>query len=258
MTISIITATFNSDITLRDTINSVFKQSYKDIELIIKDGGSKDGTLSICHEYQNRFGEHIRILSCPDKGLYDAMNQGINAATGDIVGILNSDDYFYDEHVLEQVVKAFEDPQIGCVYGDLNFVDAKNTKKLVREWKGSQYEERGFRKGWHPAHPTFYARRELFQKYGAFDTSFDVSADFELMLRFIEKYHVKSQYIPKKFVNMRMGGKSTGSIKNIIIGNRNVLRAFKKNGFSIPPFYTIRRLASKAINMLKVKLSRND
>lgn len=257
MKISIITATFNSAATICDTIESVLQQTYKDVELIIKDGGSKDETLAICREYEPRFEGKLKIISCSDKGIYDAMNQGVEAASGNVIGILNSDDMYYDERVLERIANVLENALIGCVYGDLQFVDANDTKKVVRVWKGSEYVEGGFRKGWHPAHPTFYARREFFQRYGAFDTTFDVSADFELMLRFMERYHVKGQYIPENFVKMRMGGESTGSIRNIIKGNKNILRAFEKNGFEHPPFYTVRRLVPKAIGVIKTKIINN-
>lgn len=256
MKISVITATFNSSATVRDTLESMLLQTNKDVEYIIKDGGSKDETIAICRQYESKFDGRLIVLSCPDNGIYDAMNQGIEAATGDIVGILNSNDVFYDERVLERVAQAFvNDAEIGCVYGDLEFVDANDITKVVRVWKGSEYVDGGFRRGWHPAHPTFYARREFFKKYGAFDTAFDVSADFELMLRFMERYHVKGKYIPENFVKMRMGGESTGSIRNIIKGNKNILLAFKKNGFKRPPFYTIRRLAPKAIAVLKNRIS---
>ena len=251
MKISIITATFNSAATVRDTIESVLNQTYSDWELIIMDGGSKDDTLEICRSYAD---ERIHIVVCPDHGLYDAMNQGIDAATGEVVGILNSDDFYFDNHVLERIVATLSEETIGCVYGDLQFVDAKDTSKVVRIWKGSQYQKGGFRKGWHPAHPTFYARKKYFDEYGAFDTSFQVSADFELMLRFIEKHQVSSRYIPHYLVKMRMGGESTGSLKNIIKGNKNILRAFRQNGFSCPPFYLVRRLSPKVFSAIKTKL----
>lgn len=258
MTISIITATFNSASTVRDTIESVLRQTHKDVEYIIKDGGSKDDTLAVCREYEPRFGGRMKIISCPDTGIYDAMNQGIEAATGDVVGILNSDDMFFDEQVLERIANVMGDREVGCVYGNLQFVDAQDISKIVRVWRGSQYKEGGFQRGWHPAHPTFYARRMYFEKYGAFDTSFEVSADFELMLRFIERNHIKSMLIPNYFVKMRMGGESTGSIANIIKGNKNILRAFEKNGFKKPAFYILRRLTPKIIGMIKTRIGINN
>lgn len=248
MKISIITATFNSAATVADTLESVLNQTHADWELIIKDGGSKDNTLSICSKYTD---ERIRIIACPDKGIYDAMNQGVEAATGDVIGILNSDDFYYDNRVLEDIAKTIE-AGADATCGDLYFVDAQDTTKVVRTWKGSPYQS--FRKGWHPAHPTFYAKREFFEKYGAFDITYDVSADFELMLRFVEKHGAKVQYIDRVMVKMRQGGESTGSIKNIIKGNKNIRRAFKKNGISVPMFYTLRRLVPKAMNVVKTKM----
>lgn len=252
MKISIITATFNSAVTVRDTLKSVLQQTYKDVELIIKDGGSKDETLAICREFEPKFEGKMKIISCPDKGIYDAMNQGIEAATGQIVGILNSDDMYYDETVLEAIAKAFEDDCTDAVCGDLIFVDPKDTQIVVRTWTGSPYKS--FCSGWHPAHPTFYAKRELFDKYGTFDTTFDISADFELMLRFIEKNGAKIKYLNRVMIKMRQGGESTGSLKNIIKGNKNIIRAFKKNGIKVPLLYTTRRILPKAINKIEYKL----
>lgn len=249
MKISIITATFNSGKTVRDTIESIIHQTNPDWELIIKDGGSKDNTLDICREYSD---ERIRIVTSPDKGIYDAMNQGIAATTGDVIGILNSDDMYYDETVLADIVAAFDEGDTDATCGDLIFVDEHDTNKVVRNWQGSEYKS--FCKGWHPAHPTFYAKKGLFDKYGSFDTSFDVSADFELMLRFIEKYGARVKYIPRIMVKMRQGGESTGSIKNIIKGNKNIVRAFRKNGMRVPAFYTTRRLVPKAVNLVEHRL----
>lgn len=252
MKISIITATYNSGATLRDTMESVLSQSYHDFEHIIVDGGSKDNTKKIIDEYMSRYNGRLKWYSGKDKGLYDAMNKGIACATGDVIGILNSDDFYADSLVLEQIAGGLK--WVDAVYGDLDFVDASDTSKVVRQWKGSQHTPGSFLKGWHPAHPTFYARREYFDKFGGFDITFNVSADFELMLRFLEKEHLTSRYIPYTFVKMRMGGESTGSFKKIIEGNRNVLRAFEKNGFTKPKFYLLRRLTPKAIDMIKRKL----
>ena len=254
MKISIVTATFNSAATVRDTIESVLNQTHQDWELIIKDGGSKDSTLEICREYESSCTGRLRIISCPDKGIYDAMNQGVALSCGDIVGILNSDDFYYDSSVLADISKAFEEGA-DATCGDLYFVDAKDTSKVVRTWKGSPYES--FRGGWHPAHPTFYVKKEFFNLFGDFDVSFDVSADFELMLRFVEKHGAKVKYLNRVMVKMRQGGESTGSINNIIKGNKNIIRAFKKNDIPVPVFYTIRRLVPKVINVIKSYLGYN-
>lgn len=254
MKISIITATYNSARTIADTLESVLRQDYGDYELIVKDGGSVDDTLEICRRYEPRFGGRMRIIAKADKGIYDAMNQGIAAATGDVVGILNSDDFYAENHVLSMISDAMSNQSIEVVYGNLVFVESDNTDKIVRTWKGSQHTKGAFMKGWHPAHPTFYARKQCFDRYGVFDITYNVSADFELMLRFLEAHDCKSQYIDYCFVRMRQGGESTGSIKKIIEGNKNVLRAFKKNGLKTPKFYLIRRLAPKAINIIRTKL----
>ena len=252
MKISIITATYNSGATLRDTIESVLAQTYHDYEMLIIDGGSTDNTKDLVDEYIPKSHGRIKWYSGKDKGLYDAMNKGIRRATGEVIGILNSDDFYADETVLESIANGIRD--VDTVYGDLVFVNPDNTYQIVRQWIGSQHHSGAFMKGWHPAHPTFYARKELFDRLGGFDISFDVSADFELMFRFLEKGQAKSRYIHHTFVKMRLGGESTGSMKKIIQGNRNVLRAFRKNGYKVPPFYLVRRLAPKAINMIKNKL----
>ncbi|MDE6340189.1 MAG: glycosyltransferase [Muribaculaceae bacterium] len=252
MKISIITATYNSGATLRDTIKSVLSQTYPDYEMLIIDGGSTDNTKEIVDEYIPQSHGRIKWFSGKDKGLYDAMNKGIGQAAGDVIGILNSDDFYAEETVLDSIANGIR--EVDAVYGDLVFVNHDNTDQTVRQWIGSQHKPGSFMKGWHPAHPTFYARKELFDRLGGFDISFDVSADFELMFRFLEKGQAKSRYIPHTFVKMRLGGESTGSIKKIIQGNKNVLRAFRKNGYKVPHFYLVRRLAPKAINMIKNKL----
>ena len=251
MKISIITATYNSEKTLKDTIESVLSQTYPDIEYIIIDGKSKDHTLDIVREYEPRFNGRMHWISERDKGIYDAMNKGINLASGEVVGILNSDDLLIDKTVIEDIVKTF-DKQVEAVFSNLFFVKENDVNSVVRYWKASSYKS--FKSGWHPAHPTFYVRKSVYEKYGVFDTSFDVSADFELMLRFIEKYKIVTRYLDRYTIRMRVGGESTGSIKNIIKGNKNIFRAFHKNGIRVSPFYPIKRLTPKVVNLLKCKL----
>jgi glycosyltransferase involved in cell wall biosynthesis len=254
MKISIITATFNSGATLRDTIQTVLTQTYREIEYIIIDGNSRDNTLEIVREFEPYFDGRMKWISEPDNGIYDAMNKGIRMATGDIIGILNSDDFYNDENVLADIVNAFGCKKTDCVYGNLVFVDSAKPDKIVRRWIGSQYTPGAFLKGWHPAHPTFYARRTCFEQYGDFDLSFEISADFELMLRFIEKNGCSNYYINRCFVKMRQGGASTGSIKNIIKGNKNILRAFRKNGYHISCLYPVKRLLPKLINVITTQI----
>lgn len=251
MILSLITVTFNSSNTLCDTLQSVLDQNFTDIEYIIVDGASNDGTVSIIKEYEPKFNGRMKWISEPDKGLYDAMNKGIRMATGDVVGILNSDDLFMDNEVIANIAAAF-DEQTDAVFGNLYFVNQEDVNQIVRVWKGSPCKS--FKTGWHPAHPTFYVRRDAYEKYGAFDTTFDVSADFELMLRLIEKNGIRTKYLDRYMVRMRMGGESTGSIKNIIRGNKNILRAFRKNKIKVSPLYPIYRLLPKVIDRVTSKL----
>ena len=245
MKITIITATFNSAATVRDTLESILRQTHQDWELIIEDGLSKDDTLAIVREYEPQCKGRMRIFSEKDEGIYDAMNRGIARATGDVIGILNSDDFYYDERVLEDINNAMEGQPIDCVYGDLKYVQSSDKNQIVRIWKSSQHENGAFLRGWHPAHPTFYARRECYEKLGTFDTSFPISADFELMLRFLEVAGLRNRYIPRYFIKMRMGGESMRNLRNIINGNRGILRALRKNGFEPSSSFILRRMIGK-------------
>lgn len=255
MKISVVTATYNSAATLSDTIESVLQQTYEDIEYIIVDGASTDDTLSIIRSYEPRFNGRLRILSEPDKGLYDAMNKGIRMATGEVVGILNSDDFYYDNRVLEDIAAAFAEHKTDCIFGDLKFVSASNITHVVRVWKGSPYSPGAFFRGWHPAHPTFYCLRSCYERFGLFDTDISISADFDLMLRFIEKNGITTHYLPRNIIWMRTGGESTGSLCRILQGNRNIKHAFRKNGYKVPCFYTLRRWLPKLLSLIKTKIS---
>ncbi len=253
MKITIITITYNSAKTIRDTLESVKSQKFNgELEYIVVDGASSDGTQDIIAEYKDVV---TKFISESDKGIYDAMNKGIRMATGDVVGILNSDDIFYDENVLETIATTFKQQNCDSVFGNLQFVKENDLNTVVRIWKGSPYKKGAFLKGWHPAHPTFYVKRSIYEKYGLFDISLDVSADFELMLRFIEKYSITAFYVDCNIVKMRMGGESTGSISKIIQGNKNILRGFKKNNLKPYPFYTLRRLLPKVVSVIKNKIN---
>lgn len=230
MKISIITATFNSATTVRDTIESVLNQTYTDWELIIKDGGSKDRTLDICQEYEAISYGRIRIVSCPDLGIYDAMNQGIKAATGDIVGLLNSDDFYTSNDVLMVVNNVLSVNDVDAVYGDIHYVNDGELDRCVRYYSSASFRRERMMQGWMPAHPSFYCRRDVYLKYGLFDTSFKVAADFEQLLRLIYVEGIRLQYIPKDFVTMRTGGASTSGLRSHLIIMREHLRGFKKNG----------------------------
>lgn len=253
MKISLITATYNSAATLRDTFDSVLMQTHDDIEYWVIDGGSKDNTICIIKEYEPKFNGRMLWISEPDNGIYDAMNKGISMASGDIVGILNSDDFFFDKNVLEEINNAFTKCDTDCIFGNLVYVDADNTDIVQRIWKGSEYKEGRFKYGWVPAHPTFYVRRECYEKYGCYDLSYQVSADFELMMRFLAKYKIKSYYLDKYIVRMRAGGESNGSLKNILLGNHNIMRAFKENRVAAAPLYPVFRLLPKIVQRFRIK-----
>ena len=248
MKVSIVTPTYNSAKTIVDTILSVNKQDYANIEHIIIDGGSKDNTLELIRNTPNRVK---KIISEPDKGIYDAMNKGVALATGDIVDILNSDDFYNSNDVIAKVVKTFQEGEYEGVYGDLEYVDARNTNRVVRYWESKAYKEGLFKKGWHPAHPTFFVKKEVYDKYGNFNLKYKIGADYEIMLRFIEKNRIKVAYIPETLVKMRVGGASNQSIKNIIKANIECYNAWKDNGLSILPFVFILKPLSKTLQYLR-------
>lgn len=241
---SFVTVTLNSVDTLEDTMQSVLNQSYDNIEYIVIDGGSIDGTVDMIKMYVPLFGGRMKWISEPDKGLYDAMNKGFLSATGDVVAVMNSDDLFVDNLAVEKVANSFYcHNDIDGVYADLYYVLRKNVFKIVRHWISGK--QRSFRYGWHPAHPTFYVRREVYQKYGMFDLEFKFAADFELMLRLIEKYHIKLLYLPEPLVRMRLGGTTNKKITNIKKGNVECIKAFKKNGIKVSRLYPLFRLLPK-------------
>lgn len=252
MKISIITATYNSAATVRDTIESVLRQTYSDYEYIIKDGGSKDDTLEICKEYEPRFGGRMKIISAPDKGIYDAMNIGIEVAAGDVVGLLNSDDFYSSNDVLQTIADSFLKNDIAAVYGDIHFVKDGDLTKCVRYYSSEMFKRKYMRLGFMPAHPSFYCKKACYEQYGYFDTSFKIAADFENLLRLIFKGRIKTKYIKKDFVTMRTGGASTAGFSSRKTIMKEHLRGFKKNGvysnallLSLRYFYKIYELIRK-------------
>ena len=248
MKISIITICYNSAETIEDTLRSVTSQDYADVEYVIVDGASKDNTLEIVNRYRDKI---TTVISEKDKGLYDALNKGIAVCTGDVIGILHSDDIYASSSVLSRVMKEFTDPAVDGAYGDLHYVDRENTDKIIRNWKSGPYREGLFLKGWMPPHPTFFVRRELYQKFGVFTTELRSSADYELMLRFIHKNKIQLSYIPEVLVKMRVGGKSNVSWKNRIRANREDRQAWKMNGLKPGLFTLIRKPLSKIFQFLR-------
>jgi glycosyltransferase involved in cell wall biosynthesis len=231
MKVSLITVTYNSGLYLEDCIRSVMRQQFAEIEHIIIDGGSSDNTLDIIRRYE----PHIsRWISEKDKGMYDAINKGIHMATGDIVGILNSDDILASEDVVHSIVNCFNQHELDAVYGDLVYVNKTNTNKVVRLWKGLAYSRLHFKYGWMPAHPTFYLRRELIDDIGGYQSHYFTAADYEFMSRYMYCYRISARYLPKLIVKMRVGGQSNISLRSRLRANRRDYLAMKKNKIPFP------------------------
>ena len=228
--ISVITVTYNSGKTIKDTLESVLKQTYHDIEYIIVDGGSKDNTLKVIRAYEPTFGGRLHYICESDNGAYDAMNKGLSMATGDIVGFLNSDDFYTSDDVLQNVVNAFEANEIDAVYGDVHYVSSLNPQKRKRYYSSRLFYRPFMRMGFMPAHPSFYCKRGIYEKYGNYDISYRIAADFEILLRFIYINRIKTKYINKDFVTMRTGGISNKRIANRVEIMKEHVLALKKNG----------------------------
>lgn len=235
MKISIITVCYNSASTIEDTIQSVAKQSYGDIEYIIVDGNSKDNTVEIIKRYNNVVSKWI---SENDKGIYDAMNKGIEMSTGEVIGILNADDIYTDENVISSVMQEFEDKSVMGVYGDLKYVQKEDTSKVIRFWKSGEYKPGKFLLGWMPPHPTFYVRKSVYETYGSYRLDMPSASDYEFMLRVIHVNKININYLPKVLVLMRDGGASNSSIMNRINANKDDRRAWTVNNVN-PRFYTL-------------------
>lgn len=228
--VSIVTITFNSAGTLRNTIESVLAQSYSEIEYIIVDGASKDNTVDIIKEYEPQFNGRMRWISEKDKGLYDAMNKGIRMATGEVVGIINSDDFYHRKDVIEKVAEAFGDGTVQAVYGDVRFVNPDDLDKTVRYYSSKNFSPVRFRYGFMPAHPTFFTYRKYFEEFGYYKTDYRIAADYELLIRFLYVYRLKTKYLPLDFMKMRTGGASTASVKSNWLLNKEIVRACGENG----------------------------
>lgn len=231
MKITIITVTYNSQKTVRDTIESVLHQKYDNYEYLMVDGGSKDNTVDIIKEYEPRFGGRMRWISEKDKGMYDGINKGIRMATGDVVGIINSDDFYHRTNIFDIIAKAFEENKdIQAIYGDVRFVNPDNLDKTVRYYSSKRFKPWKFRWGWMPAHPTFFTYKENFQKYGYYQYDYHIAADYELLIRHLYKNHVPAKYVPEDFMKMRTGGRSTNGWKANVLLNKEIVRACKENG----------------------------
>lgn len=250
MKISVITVCRNSMATLQDTLESILRQIYPDVECIVVDGGSKDGTVRLIEKYSHQFSGRMKWISEPDKGIYEAMNKGIDMATGEVIGFLNADDYYYDTNVLYHIATTFAaHPRTDAVHGNLYYIN--DAREIVRTWRGREYSPGAFQRGWSPAHPTFYCKKDCFTRYGGFDPSISSAADFELMLRFIEKKRISTTYIDYDMIFMRTGGSSTAGLRAILRNTRQNKQAFRKNGIPCPWHYGISRILHKTLSLKK-------
>jgi glycosyltransferase len=213
MKISVITAVYNAKDTASEALESILEQTHPDIELIVIDGASTDGTREMLAEYADRLSVFI---SEPDDGIYDALNKGIAHAAGDVIGFLHADDLFADDVVLAKVAEVFVDSSVDAVYGDLVYVSKSEPDKVIRYWKAGEFSPEKLKAGWMPPHPTLYVRRSVYERLGAFDTSFHIAADYDCMLRFLGVGKINCHYIPEVLVRMRLGGKSNRSLANIV------------------------------------------
>ena len=231
MKISVITVTFNSGKTVKDTIESVLKQKYDDYEYLVIDGGSKDNTVDIIKEYEPKFNGRMRWISEKDKGMYDGINKGIRLSTGDIVGIINSDDFYHRDDIFDVIAKSFEEnPDVQAIYGDVRFVHPDNLEKTVRYYSSKHWKPWRFRFGFMPAHPTFFTYKENFEKYGYYQYDYHIAADYELLIRHLYTNRVPCKYVPVDFMKMRTGGRSTNGWKANVLLNKEIVRACKENG----------------------------
>jgi len=233
--VSIITATYNSVKTLEGTIKSVLAQTYADIEYIIIDGASTDGTQQLIRQYELQFGERLKWLSEKDSGIYDAMNKGIKMATGEIVGILNSDDYFTNNNVIELMMAAFKDSNLDAVYGDIHFIREGQPDKIFRYYSSKPFRPLWLRFGFMPAHPSFYCRKEVFEKAGLYKTDYKIGSDYEMMVRLFMVHKIKAKYLPLDFVTMRTGGASTRNVKSRLQLIKDDVRGCRENGIYTNP-----------------------
>ena len=234
MKITVVTATWNSQATIADAISSVANQSYSDVEHLIVDGASSDNTLKIVADCA---GQTVKVVSEPDKGIYDALNKGIALATGDVVGFLHSDDIFAHCDVLKEIAARFDKRNLDAVYGDLDYVSKDNVGHIVRHWKSSHFSRKKLLFGWMPPHPTFYMTKNCYEQFGAFDLKYKIAADYDAVLRYFGKYGIRTEYIPQVLVKMRLGGASNRSFRNILKKSSEDFNALINNGF--PPLRAI-------------------
>jgi len=247
MNVTIITASFNSALSIKTCLDSVVHQNYNDIEYLIIDGKSSDATLKIIKVYQQKF-PFIKLISEKDSGIYDALNKGVQLASGDIIGFVHSDDFLEFNDIIYHIVSMTKSENLDGVYGDLQYVDKSNTKKIIRSWKSCDFKPRLLKQGWMPPHPTLFLKKEVYQKHGIFDLSYRISADYDFLLRIFKDPELKFGYLPKVITKMRVGGASNKSLKNIIKKSKEDYRAIRIN--NIGNFLTLARKNFSKIKQL--------
>ena len=255
MKISVITVCYNAADTIEETLESVVAQSHIDVEHIVIDGASTDNTLKIVERYADMLAH---VLSEPDRGVYDAMNKGLALASGEVVGFLNADDVYMHPDVLAEVAATLADPTLDACYADLVYVDRVQTHRVVRHWTSRDYTPGLFEKGWMPAHPTFFVRKSVYEKWGGFNLRYRLQADFELALRFICVHGIRTRYVPDIWVRMRMGGMSNNSLRNMISGNIEAHSACRANGLSVPPWFILTKILSRVPQFIRARRMKGE
>ncbi len=252
MKVSIITSCYNREATIRDAIESVLSQDHPDIEYIVVDGASKDNSLSIINEYKDRIAT---IISEPDKGMYEGINKGMRAATGDVIGLIHSDDFFYSTDTISKIVKQIKEQKADILYGNGLFVDFTDTSKVVRNWISGEYKKSNMRNGWLPLHPTVYIRKECFDQMGLYNENYKIAADSDFLVRYMYNGDFKVTYYNDYVVRMRMGGLSTDPKKMKQKWSEDI-RLYKSHGFN--PYWTLMcKIASKIPQFISAKLIKN-
>lgn len=249
MKVSIISTCYNRVGSIKGAIESVLCQDYPDIEYIVVDGASKDGSLEVIDQFKGRVA---KIISEHDHGMYEAINKGIRMATGDIIGLVHSDDFLYDSHVISDVVKRFEETGADFIYGDGVYVNADDTSKLVRNWVGGSYSRWKVRCGWLPLHPTCYIKRDVMMREGLYDESYKIAADTDLLVRYLYKAHLKVEYLHRRIIRMRMGGLSTDSEKRKQMWNEDI-RLYSAHGFRPVTLTKLMKMAWKVPQFIEAK-----
>ena len=256
MKLSIITVCYNSVATLRDTIESVLAQDYPQIEHIIVDGGSTDGTLELIEEFASKADSKIvRWISEPDQGIYDAMNKGVQLASGDVIGFLNSDDVYTYFYAVSELMGALKKNHVDCVFADLVYVDPNNTQKILRYYHSGRFRPSQFRWGWMPAHPTFFAKRTLFDRVGPFSLDFQIAADYELLIRMLWVHRAAYVYVPKVLIRMRAGGLSTSGLRHSLLLNREIVAACRTNGIYTNLAMVLTKIPCKLLEVVRGRFS---